>query len=113
MQRLEQAFAFVKTNGNEVEQIRLRMLVGEQVENSCAIDLIAQTQSFDGGWAPFWAESSALDSTCFRLAQLEQLSVTGTENVVRQALQFIIQKQRNDGSWEEDHRLAEVAPPWC
>jgi hypothetical protein len=28
-------------------------------------------------------------------------------------LQFIIQKQRNDGSWEEDDRLAEVAPPWC
>lgn len=33
--------------------------------------------------------------------------------MVRKALQFIIQRQRGDGSWEEDDRFAEAAPPWC
>ncbi len=89
MQGLEAAVEFVKANGNELEQLRLRLLLGEQVENSGAVRLIAETQRADGGWAPFWAEASALDSTCFRLAQLEQLDVTDNDNVVRQALQFI------------------------
>jgi prenyltransferase beta subunit len=113
VQGLQSAIAFVKAHGNELEQLRLRLLLGEQVERSRAVDLIAQTQRADGGWAPLWVDASALDSTCFRLAQLEQLDVTGNDNVVRQALQFISQKQRHDGSWEEDERWAEVAPPWC
>jgi hypothetical protein len=113
VQEIERAIAFVKANGNEIEQVRLQVLLGEKVDTARAIESIAQTQSSDGGWAPFWADSSALDSTCFRLAQLEQLGATGTADVVRRALQFIIRKQRIDGSWEEDDRLADVAPPWC
>jgi hypothetical protein len=113
VQQIERGIAFVKANGNEIEQVRLRVLLGEQVDTSRTVESIAQTQLSDGGWAPFWADSTALDSTCFRLAQLEQLGVTVTEDVVRRGLHFIVQRQAEDGWWEEEDRLANAAPPWC
>lgn len=47
------AVNFVKEHGNEIEKLRLSKLLDEQVDTSCAVELIAQTQRSDGGWAPF------------------------------------------------------------
>jgi len=39
--------------------------------------------------------------------------VLGSDKAVKHALQFIANRQRGNGSWEEEDALAEVAPPWC
>jgi len=111
---IEKAIQFVKDNGNEVEQARLRyILAGERPSELIKTTLFAQ-QRLDGGWAPFWADDySSLDATCFRLAQAEQLGINEFENAVRAALNFLADRQSPDGSWEEYGEVADAAPPWA
>lgn len=113
MDPLRHAVEFVRRAGNEIEQIRLQVLLAKPVDITNAVTSFAQTQAPNGGWAPFWIDSSALDSTCFRLAQLEQLGLTPRESIVSRALQFLSRHQHSDGSWAEDEQFSDVAPPWC
>jgi len=111
---IEKAIQFVKNNGNEVEQARLNyILTNERPSEKIIADLFAHQQS-DGGWSPFWADDySSLDATCFRLAQAEQLGITQSEITVRRALNFLSQRQSPDGSWEEEMKVVDLAPPWA
>lgn len=113
MREVEKAVLFIRAKGNSLEQSRLKILLQEPMDMKEALRPITETQGSDGGWKPFWAESSALDSTCFRLAQLEQMDVLGSEETVKHALRFITSRQKDNGSWEEDDTLADFAPPWC
>lgn len=110
----ESAIAFVRKHGTGVEQARLRYILhGEHIGQQVVNDLLTH-QRADGGWAPFWASDySSLDATCFRLAQAEQLGISDSETPVRRAIRFLVQRQRADGSWEEDESVAPVAPLWA
>ncbi len=110
----EQAIKFVESKGNEVEQARLSyFLAGESFPNEVIARLFARQQA-DGGWSPFWVDNySSLDATCFRLAQAEQLGIAESEIAVRRAVNFLAQRQSYDGSWEEDEKITNSAPPWA
>ena len=61
-----------------------------------------------------WAEGySSLDATCFRLAQAEQARVPFADASMRHAAQFLRERQRPDGAWEEEASVANLAPPWA
>jgi hypothetical protein len=111
---LEKAKLFVIKNGNAVEQARLKyILTNEHPSENVKADLFAN-QRPDGGWSPFWAENySSLDATCFRLAQAEQLGITQSEIAIKNAVNFLAQRQSSYGSWEEDIQVADSAPPWA
>lgn len=111
---LERAIQFIKKNGNEVEQARLNyVLSNERPSEEITAKLFAGQRS-DGGWSPFWADDySSLDATCFRLAQAEQLGITESEFPVMRALNFLAQRQSSDGSWEEEMKVIDSAPPWA
>src|SRR5262249_40591107 len=47
-----------------------------------------------------------------RLAELDDLGVLDRP-VARKALRWLADRQRPDGTWEEDEALAAVAPPWA
>lgn len=111
----DRAVAFVHEHGNEFDKARLDLLLGE---GSLLSD--EQEQRFfagqrgDGGWAPFWApDYSSLDATCFRVAQCEGLQITIMNQSLTRAVAFLRSRQRQDGSWEEDEVVHELAPPWA
>ena len=47
------------------------------------------------------------------MAQAEQIGLISSETAITQAVGFLIQRQRPDGSWEEDKSVASVAPIWA
>lgn len=107
------ALNFVHAKGNLVEQAHLRYLLSGERSEPAIIEQLFSGQREDGGWSPFWASNySSLDATCFRLAQAEQFGRTADGSPVKSALAFLAQRQREDGSWEEDESMAEQAPPW-
>lgn len=108
------AIDFVRSTGDLVEQARLQQLLDGERPAPAVIQQLFAGQHEDGGWSPFWApEYSSLDATCFRVAQAEQLGLTSSEVAVSQALTFLARRQHEDGSWEEEERMAEVTPPWA
>jgi hypothetical protein len=110
----EKAVQFVKKNGDDVEQARLDFILENKPPSQHVIASLFEYQRPDGGWAPFWAENySSLDATCYRLAQAGQLGITELESAVRRAVNFLAQRQSSDGSWEEDRKAADSAPPWA
>lgn len=111
----DRAVAFVHAHGSEFDQLRLDVLLGDG-----ALLSHEQEQRFlagqrgDGGWAPFWApDYSSLDATCFRLAQGEELRIGFWEPAFARASDFLRSRQRQDGSWEEDEAVRDLAPPWA
>ena len=108
------AIAFVRANGDSVEQARLDHLLNGKPPDPVIVQQLFAGQRTDGGWSPFWAaDYSSLDATCFRLAQAEQFGMAAQEPAVHHALTFLAQRQREDGSWEEDEYVAQLAPPWA
>lgn len=111
---IQAAIAFVRANGEPVEQARLDYLLNGEPPDPAIIRQLFAGQRTDGGWNPFWApDYSSLDATCFRLAQAEQFGMAAQEPAVRDALTFLEHRQRDDGSWEEEEAVAQLAPPWA
>jgi hypothetical protein len=110
----QSAINFVLSSGDPVELARLRYLLDGEPPAPAIIQQLFTDQREDGGWSPFWAaDYSSLDATCFRLGQAEQLGLNVNEFEINRALNFLVQRQQGDGSWEEDARVAEQAPPWA
>lgn len=111
---IQAAIAFVRTSGDFVEKAHLEYLLNGQPPDAAIVRQLFAGQRADGGWSPFWASDySSLDTTCFRLAQAEQFGMTEKETAVRDALDLLALRQRDDGSWEEDEHVAELTPPWA
>lgn len=112
MVHLASAEAFVRQHGTDVEQARLEYLLTGRAPSGTVARTLFAGQRTGGGWPPFWApDYSSLDATCYRLAQADQLGLTGEEPVGR-ALRFLLGRQEPDGRWEEDRSVRDVAPRW-
>jgi len=108
------AIQFVRERGNPFEQARLTFLLTGARPSSESLQQFFQDQQEDGSWSPFWAPGySGLDSTCFHLAQGEQMGLLANEPDLRQAALFLAQRQRPDGAFEEDEAVTDLAPPWA
>jgi hypothetical protein len=111
---IEKAIEFIKRNGNELEQARLNYVLSDERPSEEITAKLFVGQRSDGGWSPFWASDySSLDATCFRLAQAEQLGITESASPVMHSVNFLAQRQSTDGSWEEEMRVVDSAPPWA
>jgi len=108
------AIQFILERGNSNEQARLRYLLDNISPNAAAIAQFAVSQHLDGGWSPFWAaDYSSVDATCYHLTQADQLGLDQQASVVQRAIEFLLSRQRDDGSWQEDATVAMSAPPWA
>lgn len=108
------AIAFLQSHGSASELARLRILVEGTQPTDEEVSAILAGQRADGGWTSFWAaDYSAVDATCFRLAQAEQGGIPPEHEAIQRAIQFLRSRQRADGAWEEDATVADAAPPWA
>jgi hypothetical protein len=110
---LARAIAFVEQHATPLQQARLQyILKGMPVTPKIRAQLFADQQN-DGGWAPFWAASyTALDATCYRLAQAEALGLVPTAQETQRACDLLIARQRSDGSWDETPPADVELPSW-
>jgi hypothetical protein len=108
------AIQYIQKNGRPIEQARLNFLLHEQSASPEIITDFYASQNQDGGWSPFWSPNySSLDATCFHLAQAQQLGLGINEGALTTAVDFVAERQKSDGSWEEEQSVAEIAPPWA
>ena len=110
---LARAITFVQQRGTPIEQARLQYILHKTPATPAIRAQVFIDQQDDGGWTPFWASSyTALDATCFRLAQAEALGLVPTAPETRRARDFLLARQRPDGSWDETPPDGVVLPPW-
>lgn len=112
---LDSAVVYVHQHGNEFDQARLSVLLGEgEIPSRQLQERFLAGQRSDGGWTPFWATNySSLDATCFRLSQGAELGIDFGDPAFVLAAGFLRSRQRLDGHWEEEDAVREVAPPWA
>lgn len=111
---VESAATYVRQRVTAVELARLRYALCGEPATEMAVKALFADQRTDGGFAPSWAPNySSLDATCFRLTQAEQIGVSGSEAALVRTVRFLTQRQRLDGSWEEDETVAATAPVWA
>jgi squalene cyclase len=114
MANRDAAKSFVEIRGTLGERARLEHVLTGRVSSRQAVETVLSGQRADGGWPPLWApDYSSLDATCFRLSQAEQMGLGDSNLRVARAIVFLSSRQNADGSWEEDSRFREAAPPWA
>ena len=107
------AIQYVRSEGNVIEKARLKYLQYDQPASPEVVEEFVSAQNQDGSWSPYWATNySSVDATCFHLAQANQLGIRMGEPALIKAINFIANRQRSDGTWEEAQSVAKIAPPW-
>jgi hypothetical protein len=110
---LDAAIGFVVAHGDEVDRARLAYLRSGTTPEPLLVELAEAGQIDGAGWPGQQGGTVAsIDATCFRFAELDDLGALNRP-AARQALDWLAQTQREDGTWEEDPALAEDAPPWA
>jgi hypothetical protein len=116
----ERAVAFILAHGSDADLYTLKKFrigyngpSGPVPHDSEVEKHWLEGRHADGGWAPFWARDySSLDATCYRLAQADLAWLLRFKSF-GPALEFLRSRQRQDGSWEEDESVRDLAPPWA
>jgi hypothetical protein len=110
---IDAAIGFVVAKGDVVDRARLSWLRSGNAPDEEIVSRAELGQAVGGGWPAFWADDVAsIDATCFRLGELDDLGALGRP-ATRRALDWLANRQRPDGTWEEDAALAGQAPPWA
>ncbi|WP_206024919.1 prenyltransferase/squalene oxidase repeat-containing protein [Micromonospora zingiberis] len=110
---IDAAIGFVVAHGDAVERARLSWLRNGTAPSAETLDSAEVGQTLGGGWPASWGdEVASVDATCFRLAELDDLGAL-SRPAARRALDWLAAAQRQDGCWEEDAALADVAPEWA
>jgi hypothetical protein len=110
MADIDGAIGYVVAHGDQVDRARLSWLRSGITPPPEVLAKVELGQTPGGGWPAFWADDvPSIDATCFRLGELDDLGALDRPPA-RQALAWLIARQRPDGTWEEDESLAGTAP---
>ena len=108
------AALYVEQHGDPAQRARLRYVYSGQAPTEDALRLALAGQRADGGWQSTWApDYSAIDATCARLAQAEQLGLDAANPALLRGLHFLMRRQQADGAWEEEPDQSSMAPAWA
>jgi hypothetical protein len=110
---IDAAVGYVVARGDAVERARLSRLRTGASPSSEILASAEAGQAKTGGWPALGdVDVASIDATCFRLAELDELDGLRRPAAAR-ALDWLANRQRLDGCWEEDRALADTAPPWA
>ena len=107
---LEKAIARVQCRGNAVERARLAAILWEEPPPEAALRELAALQKPDGGFAYWVRKVSNICDIAFVLQWFDDLKVYRGP-VVDPACQFLLDRQQEDGGWDEVEAVWALNPP--
>jgi len=110
---IQKAISFVEENGTELETYRLSYLLGEKGDDGVPLGFLKGLQNDDGGF-PYKGEKgkpSSVNHTISNLSIMIELGLTGSE-VCRNAVDYLMSIQGEDGGWDESHAISRYDPPF-
>jgi len=110
---IDAAIGYVVARGDKVDRARLSWLRAAVPPSEDIVSHVEAGQTGNGGWPALGGGGvPSIDATCYRLAELDDLDGL-RRPAAKRALDWLANRQRLDGYWEEDPALADVAPPWA
>jgi hypothetical protein len=110
---IDGAIGFVVARGDAVDRARLSWLRAGIAPSEDILGHVEMGLIGTGGWSAHWeSDVASIDATCFRLRELDDLGGL-TRTPARRSIDWLANRQRPDGTWEEDVKLASVAPDWA
>lgn len=111
---IDKAKAFIDERGSSLEKARIRCITLGNCPEQDASQTFLALQNDDGGF-PFRmvkGNLSTINETTVALWWMEELDLLSSPPGC-QALAYLVATQREDGSWDEDPRIAQYElPPW-
>jgi hypothetical protein len=110
---LDAAIGYVVAHGDAVDRARLSWLRSGLPQAEDVLLKVEVGQTAHGGWSALWGDDvPSIDATCFRLTEFDDLGALDRP-AARRALDWLVRRQRPDGTWEEDESLVDSAPQWA
>ncbi|MDH5448784.1 MAG: terpene cyclase/mutase family protein [Candidatus Bathyarchaeota archaeon] len=109
---IEAALNFIQEHGNTIDRYRINYLLNERHNDEIPLKNLRSIQNKDGGF-PYNLEKdkhSSVSETCSTLNLIRELDLKES-NVCKKAIQFLFKTQQQNGSWDENLRIAEYKPP--
>ncbi|MFQ5758267.1 MAG: prenyltransferase/squalene oxidase repeat-containing protein [Candidatus Bathyarchaeia archaeon] len=110
---VQKAVRFVEENGTELEKYRLNYLLGKERDDEVPQRYLRGLQNDDGGF-PYNDEKgkvSSVNFTSVNLSLMIELGLTKSD-VCRKTLEYLMQVQSEDGSWDENQAINQYNPPF-
>jgi len=106
----EKAVTYVQTRGNAVERARLATILWGKPPPEAALRELAALQKPDGGIAYWIQGTSNVCDTAFVLQWFDDLKVYRGP-IVDWACRFLLDRQQEDGGWDEVKAVQALNPP--
>lgn len=106
----EKAIAYVQAQGDAVERARLAAILWNELPSDAALRQLAALQRSDGGFAYWVRETSSVCDTAYVLQWFDDLKVHRGAPVDA-ACQFLLDRQQEDGGWDEVEAVRALNPP--
>ncbi len=107
---VEKSIAYVQGRGNAVERARLGSILWGEPPPEEALQALAARQGPDGGFAYWTPQVSNICDTAFVLQWFDDLKLYRGQ-IVDRACQFLLNRQQEDGGWDEVEALTQHNPP--
>ncbi|MFX1475403.1 MAG: prenyltransferase/squalene oxidase repeat-containing protein [Promethearchaeota archaeon] len=113
MVEFQKAISLIRTQGSQVDQIRLACALGEAYDKSIVERLIDDLQLPEGGF-PFLRKQGnpySLNVTCAVMANMTELGLNDTP-ACRKLVDFLARIQCPEGCFDENPELEAFSPPF-
>ncbi|MHC1604719.1 MAG: prenyltransferase/squalene oxidase repeat-containing protein [Candidatus Methanofastidiosia archaeon] len=109
---LDKAISYIFENGHELDTYRLEFILGLGRDDKVPINILKKYQNEDGGFALDFKEEnpSSLSKTLSIFPCFLELDI-GYTGCYKRCLNFILEKQALDGSWDENEEISNLHPP--
>lgn len=110
---VQKAIDFIEENGTMLEKYRLGYLLGKEKSSEFPLIYLKALQNEDGGFPcnDEKGKESSVNLTSVNLSLMIELGL-GESDVCRKTLEYILNIQIEDGSWDENKAINQYNPPF-